>query len=72
MVEFLFFLAPSVLYILVRRGSIGVSRARANVGWRWGNLQAAALSVILFPVLLGIGYGPDPRKVDTSGVSYAA
>lgn len=56
MVEFLFFLAPSVLYILVRRGSIGVSRARANVGWRWGNLQAAALSVILFPVLLGLGY----------------
>ena len=56
MVEFLFFLAPSVLYILVRRGSIGVSRARANVGWRWGNLQAAALSVILFPVLLGLGW----------------
>lgn len=56
MIEFLLFLCPSVLYILVRRKSLGVSRARAHVGWRWGSWQAAGLSLVLFPVLLGIGY----------------
>ena len=54
--EFLLFLCPSVLYILVRRKSLGVSRARAHVGWRWGSWQAAGLSLVLFPVLLGTGY----------------
>ena len=54
--EFLLFLCPSVLYILVRRKSIGVSRALAHVGWRWGSWQAAGLSLVLFPVLLGTGY----------------
>ncbi|WP_296135211.1 CPBP family intramembrane glutamic endopeptidase [uncultured Corynebacterium sp.] len=56
MIEFLLFLCPSVLYILVRRKSIGVSRALAHVGWRWGSWQAAGLSLVLFPVLLGTGY----------------
>ena len=56
MIEFLLFLCPSVLYILVRRKSLGVSRALAHVGWRWGSWQAAGLSLVLFPVLLGIGY----------------
>ena len=56
MIEFLLFLCPSVLYIFFRRKSLGVSRARAHVGWRWGSWQAAGLSLVLFPVLLGIGY----------------
>ena len=56
MIEFLLFLSPSVLYILVRRKSLGVSRALAHVGWRWGSWQAAGLSLVLFPVLLGTGY----------------
>ena len=56
MIEFLLFLCPSVLYIFFRRKSLGVSRARAHVGWRWGSWQAAGLSLVLFPVLLGIGH----------------
>lgn len=55
MIEFLLFLWPSVLYIFFRRKSLGVSRARAHVGLRWGSWQAAGLSLVLFPVLLGIG-----------------
>lgn len=56
MIEFLLFLCPSVLYMFFRRKSLGVSRARAYVGWRWGSWQMAGLSLVLFPVLLGIGY----------------
>lgn len=56
MIEFLLFLCPSVLYILVRSKSLGVSRVLAHVGWRWGSWQAAVLSLVLFPVLLGTGY----------------
>ena len=56
MIEFLLFLCPSVLYIFFRRKSLGVSRARAHVGWRWGSWQMAGLSLVLFPVLLGTGY----------------
>ncbi|WP_141746442.1 hypothetical protein [Corynebacterium sp. HMSC055A01] len=56
MFEFLLFLVPSVLYIIFQRKRIGVSQARTNVGWQWGNWQSVVLSIIFFPVLLGIGY----------------
>lgn len=68
MFEFLLFLVPSVLYIIFQRKRIGVSQARANVGWRLGNWQTVVLSIILFPVLIGIGYA-GIRLVSTASLA---
>ncbi|MFV8380990.1 CPBP family intramembrane glutamic endopeptidase [Corynebacterium hindlerae] len=56
MVEFLLFLIPSLIYVLVRCRSLGMQRAGANVGWQWGSWRTAGFAVALFPILLGLGY----------------
>lgn len=54
--NFFYSSVPQCSIFFFRRKSLGVSRARAHVGLRWGSWQAAGLSLVLFPVLLGIGY----------------
>ena len=68
MFEFLLFLVPSVLYIIFQRKRIGVSQARANVGWRLGSWQTVVLGIILFPVLIGMGYA-GIRLVSTASLA---